>query len=498
MICQCRCRIFSLQGLGVMNVSCLIALFLLPALSATAAARGVYYCGPVTYEYLKTVEGGGTSDPEDDPQWEATVHYSLNASGKWLICLKGSPLMPVFSAESLNSEVAFTLSSNKTKKIWEKVTRCPTGVERSRYTGWTGPEPFNPVSPGNTEENTISELGKKFEGNPALKGTMMLGNSVYILQLVSGIGYDYRMQGEEKNKQVCTGVESTIPIRMELPQVFGISIHHEGPTEHAPETISGGFKNEKTTDEAASCDLKRSSSAQCNVIESTSASWSLKRSEGDCLMMVNGVSGDATVNGQKIEPGPRAMGKGDSIQTGAKSRLSISPPGGNMVIRMGSNSTAKVSDWCGKRGGDAVDLPFLKLMAGKIVAMVESIEFGVRPPISITAVTGSRGQKTPFEPFRMALDEHVKFLVKKAYAEEVLHADEIRPEASELEKAAAAYIALVEEKSISIEVLKGEITVSDSKGNRSKILQQGATFSDWDDGSKPEEILVYLGRRQRR
>lgn len=234
----------------------------------------------------------------------------------------------------------------------------------------------------------------------------------------------------------------------------------------------------------------------------------LTKRTDECNAEVTYLKGDVKINGVPAKKGTVKVGAGDIIETGEKSRVSISMNNRNEIYQLGSKSKLQLANPCkpniinpSEKGQAVINLLFGKIFSQRHPGnytrddFESDEEWGHHQSIHITwfrtAHAGVRGWllKAPTVYFA-SINPKMDYTIFPPLDSEK---EELIPEYSTIPKDASAFYIHCENGEVKdFTVVKGTLKIEDSAQLKNKIVSEGTTINTWDDGSVMSDIMVSI------
>ena len=493
-----------LLGCPYINVSIhnmmknLIVLFILLliflSLNNLQAQQLVTYSGPVEYylEVSKKAAGKGT---DGGFNWNVSIDDKRIIKGSFFVFFSGNAIgggdMSMYQLTSIEEDIEFNHRSNNEGNDQKSMGKDMPDSERSRSYIFVSSR-SSPEKPVITSGFMVIQKGKyRF----ILSGEMDISSS-----------YEYSTVETYPLNRPPTSVSETTNIK--LPVVISGEKNSknlkylEGTSE---------LKNEQSSDCRKCMDGNLASlvhgDMECSYISKITTSWTLVKRSDDCNAEITYLAGDVKINGVPAKKGTLKVGAGDVIETGEKSRVTLSIKDKNELYNLGSKSKLQLTDPCKPDiyNPPPKGLTSVRFLAGRL--------FSLSCPGSYT-----RNDFDSDEEWQRFQSRHTNWFryggagvrgwILKApdvyFASVNLDINHLfnPPSDSEKEKlipalnsipkdASAFYIHCKNGEVKDFTVVKGTLKIEDSVKLKNKIVPEGTTINIWDDGSKMTDIIVF-------
>ncbi len=460
-------------------------------------AQMVTYSGSVEYylEVSKTALGKGR---DGGWNWNVSIDEKRILTGSFYVTFTGSAQsvggLKMFKLSGIEENINYISTVNNEGNDERAIGKDMPDESRSRKHAVSTTR-VNPEKPVITSGFLMFHNGKY---NIMLTGEMEVSISSELATEET-----YPQNRPPKSVSETTTVKIPVAINGEktsdnLKYLEGNSIQQNEQSDDCRVCIDGNFASMIHGD------------MECSYISKITTSWTLvKRAEKECDAEVTYIKGDVKINGMPAKTGTVKVGAGDVITTGPKSGISFSLKNGNEMYRLGSKSKLQLMlDPCNTNDIAPIskEQAMLKFIRGKVIgvklkARLEREDFDNEEDYYWymmanswfhTTVAGVRGQQLikPPKTFYASVDSDLLNYLNPPIDPEK---EELLKECENLpDEAVAFYLHFEDDEVKDFTVVKGTLKIEDSFQIKGKVVQQGTTTNQWDDGTimRDVEILV--------
>ncbi|WP_372756094.1 hypothetical protein [Labilibaculum sp.] len=486
------------------NAALIFTLFLLFFGVDKIKSQMVTYSGPVEYhlEMIKTAGGEGTDGGYD---WNISVNEKRTIEGSFFVTFTGGEAAgySAFQLTSIEENINYTNTVNNEGN--DQKTKQACYDDRLVF--------IENATPGDSRtQRTSVNTSRVNPEKPVIDGGQMM---------FRGNKYTFILMGEMKVKtNMETYLEETFPC---LDTIIPPKTMSTSTTVDMPIVISGEkaldnrnilegvyMKTNETSNDCNKClgSLGRMvhGDVNCSYISKITTSWTLVKRTKECDASVTYLKGDVKINGEPAKKGTTKIGAGDVIETGEKSRISISLKNGNEIYQLGSKSKLQLTNPCKPSSGNPQEKgqAVVNFLKGKI--------FSQRNPGSYTrddfeseedwqrfksqniswfryGGAGVRGYivKAPTVYFASINSNTNHYYLAPSDPEK----EELIPEFSSIPNHASAFYMHCEDGEVKdLTVVKGTLKIEDSYQLKSMELNEGTVINKWNDGTIISNVVI--------
>ncbi len=473
-------------------VKCLIPLFLVFCF-VDLNAQQVTYSGPVEYyfEVTKNAKGEGN---DGGWSWNVGIDERKIIKGSFFVTFTGRAGgvggLNMFKLTGIEENIQFTNTLNNAGIDKKNLGKDLGEQRRSRM--------HNVVA---TRVNPAKQV--------ITSGVLMFQNGKYQMMLSGEM--DVSLTSQLSTKETYPKNKEPLSLSQTTTVKFPLVISGEAINEN-PDYLEGITipDNEQSHDCRKCMDGNLAGlvhgDMNCFYVSKITTSWTLVKRTDECDASITYLKGDVKINGVPADKGAIKVGAGDIIETGEKSRIALRLRNGNEIYMLGSRSKLQLINPCkpntynppGK--GQAV-MNFLK---GKV--------FSQRCPGSYSRQdfdsdeewqrfksrhvswfryggAGVRGEmiKAPGIYFA-SLNPDLKNLV---FSPPDSEKTELIPDISSIPQEADAFYIHCENGEVKdFTVVKGTLKIEDSLQTKEKVVQEGTTTNQWNDGTLMSDVII--------
>ncbi len=479
-------------------------------------AQRITYSGPVEFEMeiIKSADGGGK---EGNYSWGVSVDEKRIIKATFYVTFNAGPGIPatgtgMYQLTDIQENIEL-IASAKNYGFEEKISQTCAGEDNKPKDSWGKPNTWT-VSPGDSETRDFSAVTTRKDPSEQVIKRGLIG--------IQGEKYSLILQGKMKVSVASTS-HNTIkfpclktnppsePLTTTTELEWPIAIGAEGRLTN-PDYLEGVHVADNiSSDDCRYCIGSLGNlvhgDVSCSYTSKVTTTWMLTKRTDECNAEVTYLKGDVKINGVPAKEGSIKIGAGDIIETGEKSRISISINNKNELYNLGSKSKLQLTYPCkpNRMNPPGKGLSSVKFLVGKL--------FSQRHPGSYTrndfesdeewqrfqsrhsswfryGGAGVRGEmfKAPKAYFASANpDLNSLFFVPPDSEKE-----ELIPALNSIPKDASAFYIHCENGEVKdFTVVKGTLKIENSVQLKNKIVSEGTTTNTWDDGSKMTDIIVF-------
>lgn len=479
-------------------------ILLLNCIGSRTKAQMVTYSGPVEYhlEFIKTASGGGTDSGYD---WNVSVNEQRIIHGSFFVTFTGGEAAgySAFQLTSIEENINYTNTINNEGN--DQKTKQPCYDDRLVF--------IENATPGDSRtQRTGVNSSRENPEKPVIEGGQMM---------FRGDKYTFVLMGKMKVKtNMETYTEETFPCLDTIipPKSVSSSTSIDFPIVISGEKALGNrnilegvyTKTNETSNDCNKClgGLGRMvhGDVNCSYISKITTSWTLVKRTKECDASVTYLKGDVKINGVPAEKGTTKIGAGDVIETGEKSRISITLHNGKETYQLGSKSKLQLTNPCKPSSGNPQE------KGQEVVNFLKGKIFSQRNPGSYTrddfesneewqryqsqniswfryGGAGVRGWilKAPTVYFASTNSNINNFFLSPTDPEK----EELIPDYNSIPKDANAFYIYCEDGEVKdLMVVKGTLKIEDIFQTKSKIATEGTVTNKWDNGTKMSDIVI--------
>jgi hypothetical protein len=479
-------------------------------------AQRITYSGPVEFEMeiIKSADGGGK---DENYNWGVSVDEKRIIKATFYVTFYAGPGIPatgtgMYQLTDIQENVQL-IASAKNYGFEEKISQTCAGEENKPKDSW-GKSNTRTVSPGDSETLDFSAVTTRKDPSEQVIQHGLIG--------IQGDKYSLILQGKMKVSVASTSHNTTTfpclksnppsePLTTTTELEWPIAIGSVGQLTN-PDYLEGFHVAEDiSSDDCRHCIGSLSNmvhgEVSCSYTSKVTTTWMLTKRTDECNAEVTYLNGDVKINGVPAKEGSIKVGAGDIIETGEKSRISISINNKNELYNLGSKSKLQLNDPCkpNRMNPPGKGLSSVKFLVGKLFSQrhpgsysrndFESDEEWQRFQTRHSSWfryggAGVRGEmfKAPKVYFASAnLNLNSLFFVPPDSEKE-----ELIPALNSIPKNASAFYIHCENGEVkNFTVVKGTLKIEDSVQLKNKIVSEGTTINTWDDGSKMTDVIVF-------
>jgi|GEM_PF-3742219 len=478
-------------------------------------AQRITYSGPVEFEMemIKSADGGGK---DGNYNWGVSVDERQIIKATFYVTFNAGMGIPATGTEmyqltDIQENIQLTASATN-HGFEEKISQTCAGEDNKPKDSWGKPN-TRTVSPGDSETRDFSAITTRKDPSKQVIQSGLIG--------IHGDKYSLILQGKMKVSVTSTSHNTTTfpclksnppsePLTTTTEFEWPIAIGAEGRLTN-PDYLEGVHVAEDvSSDDCRHCIGSLSNlvhgEVSCSYTSKVTTTWMLVKRTDECNAEVTYLKGDVKINGVPAKEGTVKVGAGDIIETGEKSRISISINNKNELYNLGSKSKLQLNDPCkpNTMNPPGKGLSSVKFLMGKL--------FSQRHPGSYTrndfesdeewqrfqsrhsswfryGGTGVRGWnlKAP-AVFYASANPDINCLLSTSTNSEK---EELIPHLNSIPKDASAFYIHCEKGEVKdFTVVKGILKIEDSAHLKNKIISEGTTTNKWDDGTMMTDIIV--------
>ena len=466
-----------------------------------ATSQEITYKGHVTYKHSKTTTAmGGGSDKGYN--WNVDINQNYVVEGRFSVEYTGglSPVgVAMFQLTNIHENINFQ-NTVSTRANEEKISQyCYDDL--MRYTRTETPGDSRTYKLNINSEKTDPEKASVSQGNltiisPPSNNKKEPTDGKYTIMLIGNIKTNVATALYDERKFPCleeenhTSSSNRNTVKMDFPIVIHIEEDFDGSDVLIGESVVTDLHSTDCSGCLGSVARMVHGDVTCAFDETTTVTWCLVKRTKKCEPVITYLKGDVKINGEPVKQWGRGIEEGDIIETGSHSRIEIRT-GNDEAIRLGSKSQLSWFDHCKPRKPMTNKEAFLSAMTltkGQMYAIVSRI-VGKESTFEVktrTCGVGVRGQLIP------ASNTYY------ASADPYFLQEESNPEKAELiegyqylsDTQTAYYIHFEDDVIKDISNLKGSVRITDPEGLRKLDIPEGATITQWENGTTMSEIVI--------